>query len=797
LAWKEYLGRTIGFAKVMAEAPFSDGTLAFEIFNFNLNERGFLESRFRIMPLIPSQWANADDRTFQEAGGISSRPAVGTDTFEHTTQPGESQVLAMKYWKRDGEIPEFVWITPNGFFRLIPGSRNGEATHLRSNDSPATASTSSPVRVGYGYVEEKIFEERDWVSYVSSVRPQSNFLYPPQMEVIGNRVYFTYCDGGQAYVWDGDRIRELGYSIIPTAPQSIGPGAGEEWVNDGGFSDGGRIGSLNHTLVGTPKGKDPAITTGGIESGLWYYAVVFENTDGAYSATSSAGGRVEIQHHAVAAGSPWAKYGIQFLCRRFWVNSIPKGPEGTVARILLRTMNLRSLPSGVTGRPRYLQRIANNLSTEYMDDIPDGELGPEWEDRRSCPRGVYFIKTFSASLFLMRTEDHPSRVWWSEQGGFNGSTPESFISTHWRDVFPETGAITGSKPSLLGDRKIMLVFKENATHYVSGDYPHWTFGTVSTVAGCAGPSLAQAAPDGTLIWYGSGTFWKLDTDGRAVDIGAPIRSKLKKINKDYERFGVSWTDVRTKEMVFALPYKTSKLSNFQFVWDYENNGWRLRSDIKIRCVETMDDKVIVSGTWKGRYSSKDELGVETKSDTMWIYGRGYPNFYPGKDLESRYTTGWMSFSEFGPSFHDTHRAAEAVFIMEERSGKLSSVKTYADWNKDSPVSKDLEIANVHPENDNIAVYDGFYGYNSSIDVSNVSLAGVQDGSSLVQEPSYPYRARRTYTQRLTLDVPSCTTFQLEVSASTIYSPVSLVSIDAYGPKTTLPGSRSPSIYEGE
>jgi hypothetical protein len=57
MAWEEYLGKTIGFAKVMGDMPFSDGSLATEIMNYSLNPQGFLESKLRLMPLIPHAWS--------------------------------------------------------------------------------------------------------------------------------------------------------------------------------------------------------------------------------------------------------------------------------------------------------------------------------------------------------------------------------------------------------------------------------------------------------------------------------------------------------------------------------------------------------------------------------------------------------------------------------------------------------------------------------------------------------------------------------------------------------------------
>ena len=53
MSFPEYKGKNVGFAKVMAEVPVSDGTLAYEILNYTATEEGFLENKFRLMPLVP------------------------------------------------------------------------------------------------------------------------------------------------------------------------------------------------------------------------------------------------------------------------------------------------------------------------------------------------------------------------------------------------------------------------------------------------------------------------------------------------------------------------------------------------------------------------------------------------------------------------------------------------------------------------------------------------------------------------------------------------------------------------
>ena len=783
MSWPDYKGKTVGFAKVMGELPVSDGSLAYLIYNYTATNEGFLSNRLVNMPLIPKAWNPDSDFNY-------------SPVFEN--------VYGMKFIEMNGESPELLMLTASGVFRFSPSFRGpilqtprGSSEHYPYGDveledlagesfsfwvyvatageglRPQYLFQSKVIKKGIGFTENKN------VRTLVGITPQSTPMFPAQMETVGNRIYFTYCDGGGAYVWDGYRIREFGYTSPPSPPHVIGPASNRDsegdggWANGGGFSDGGRIGTLNYDLTGVKDGQ--VVTSGGIESGLWYYAVVFENEDGSYSQTSVRSSRVTIQFHVADPEADRTRWGLGFLRRRFWVNDIPKGPQGTVARILLRTMNLTSLPTGDAGELRFLHRIPNNNATEYMDDIPDSELGRVWEDRRSVPAGFYFMKFFGGSMFVMRTEDHPSRVWWSEQGTVTGSIPESFKENSWRDIFPETGPITGAYSSSINGQQTLLVFKENATHYISSSYEQpgtsgWSFGTLSTIAGCAGPNLCQSTPDGMVIWYGNGTFWMWgkETPG-VIDIGSTIRKRLSKINSDNERFGVSWITKENKEVVFCLPYKDSTVPDLQFVWDYRNRGWRLRKDVRATAVETVKGLTLIA--------NKPEEDDTVWSPNVLVYQKGSP-LQPiySSDMTSSYVSGWQSFSEFGPEFHSTQRTADSVFTLQEKTASSGQVRAYSDWNYDDAVNVE-NIRFINPE-----TY-------SQIPIWN-SVSENYDDSV--------YRLSRTYTHRVPLDIPSCTVFSVALNSTRTWmggSDHCLISIDAYGPISSNPTSRSPAQYE--
>ena len=718
--------RSIGLGKIIYEAPVSDGTFADEIMNFSRTDRGFLESGLRLMPLIPDEWSITSTQKASSSSG---------------SQPGAflSGVLAMKYIEMNGVSPELLIITNVGVFRFDPS--------LRADGS------SNP----------GLEEQYRWIgSTTTSVAPGGYTRFPPQMEAVGNRIYFTFCDGASAWVWDGMRIRPFGFSQRPASIDVEGParGGGDDGAapNGAGFTVRGRIGTVESMFFD----EEGISQVGGLDNGKWRYKVAFENTDGAISAASHTGGEASIR---LALGSAPDEEDNptmpEELRRRFLLRSLDVNNTEAVARYVLRTRNLLRLPVGDFGDYFVVHRIPNNSATEWIDDIPDGELIEPWE-YRSVVEPFYFMKFFSGSLFRMRSDGYPSRVWWSEQTGMFGPIPESSMESHWQDVYPSTGPITGGVVAPYASANVgstLLVFKENATHYLSGAYPTWAFGTLHSSAGCAGPNLVQAIPDGSVIWYGSGTFWRYTSDGKIEDIGAPLRKKLRKVNRSLARMGSSWIDRNYGEVVFVLPVEDDSQPKMQFVFDYEVGGWRRKNFMSIRCAEVLgvSGMVVVAG-------------VFDTTDSVFVLNRSYTGYSVSQPL-AEYITGWCAYDEFGPNVHRTTRTGDIVLTMEERGlrDQAPQVITYTEWDGDNAITTEI-IETSHPESIPIAYY-------------GTVPASAQYGDAA-------YRDRRPFSQRIATDIPSSSVFKVHVKT---YDELALSNIDAYGSRLAGAASRTPTL----
>jgi len=722
--FKDYAAKAIT-AKVMSEVPISDGDKAYRIINFDVDQQGFLNFNFRLMPLIPDEW--------------NPPPAV---VIGAPSPPSAfSGVIGFAQGLFDGGVrPELLFLTTSGVFRYTPWLRESGSSGNRG-------------------LEEQFTHVNRTTWTAKSVKPQDEQRFPPQSVQIGDRIYFNFGDGGTTWVWNGWKLRPFGFTAAPASPAVFGPSGDATDAASTGFSVQGRIGTLtSNQLLDTNPTTTVVKGSHGVKEGEWKYSVAFENEDGAYSQSSPLSNSVTLDAATTSTTSDSEVYR-----RAFWIKDIPLGPIGTVARILIRTPDIRNATiAGGDHRPRFLTRIPNNLSEEWIDSTPDGELGSPWDDREAVPIGTYLMESFAGSLFLMRTDSHPYRVWWSEQTSLFGSTPESFMRNHYLDVSPATGGITGSQAVLSssGDTAspTLLVFKEKGTHFIAGSYPDFKVGTLHKQAGCAGPSLVQSAPDGTVVWYGNGSFWGFVPEkGQIVDIGKPIKKRLSRINHRSARKGVSWVDPNAGELVFALPTDDSNVPDTQFIWDHRFTGWRVKEDLTVKAALPLIDSDII--LISGNYTSPDGKAI---GENVYAYGNSYTG-YSVSSPTAVYQSGWASMGEIGPTMHTLSNVNDLIVILKESCSGTATVSSYQDWDADNSIESGT-ISTAHPENDDIPYYDAA---NYDTDV---------------------YRELRTYSDRVALSIASASVFQVKIESS---NPISLLTLDVYGPMVAYPGGRTP------
>lgn len=615
----------VGSARIVGAFPVGDGTFLDTIHGFCRDDRGLLRAGFRAMPLIPDEWRG------------SSPPAAF-----------ENRITALIPWMRWGQVPELLILTDAGsanVWRYTPWTRD------------SGGSNPGLTEVQYAAIDGTF----------DSIEAGSAF-FPPTYAVIGGAVYWTFGDGGRIWQWDGEMAVPVGCYTTAAPPTVHGPQPGTS-ENSAGFSVRGRIGTTNGDWQ--TSAADGAITVGGLEDGEWRYFCVYEMADGSYSRTSVSSSPVRVQHQLADPADP---RGTAALTRRFRV-IVPSGPDDCRARILLRTRNLRRLGTD-SGLPRFLVRIPHNLPQfEYVDDLPDGELGYEWPNREAEPVGVRLLGSFDGSLWRLGSTATPARAWFSERS-LVGPVAGSIGPGHWLDIYPATGPITAfAVASLAADRGVptALVFKPAAVHFLAGSYPNYQVGTLHEGAGCAGPGGVRTCPDGSVIWFSavSRTFWRWTPNEGVVDVGASLRRILRRINVSQAAFMCSWVNAARGEVVFVLPIDDELGQSFQFIWDVVAGGWRTDQNMSIRCAAVFDtDGILVGGTLDG------------VANVLW-YGIGRGNYdLPAFTWELR--TAWTPAAG-GALLFAEQALGSLLYTGEDASATNASGYVYINWNAETPV----------------------------------------------------------------------------------------------------------------
>lgn len=608
--------------------PISDGSFDDEIHGFFRDSRGLLDSTLRMMPLIPSEYRS----------NPTGQPAALTEG-----------VIAIIPWLRFGDVPEILILTKGetqGVWRFTPWTR-------------ASGTTTPAITAVLGYTTRGSY----------NVKWSGKQVVPASGIPVINGVIFTFGDASGVWFWDGERVKPLGFSMIPDAPVAWGPQRSGTSPNGGGFTVRGRIGTTEGSWT-----TDASLTVGGIDEGEWRYARVLQTFEGGCSAPSAESGSVTTQ---AALANPDADPAddptpMEDLLRAFRVQ-ITQGPPDTARNILLRTANLKRLPEGDRGEMHFHSVIGHNAQDiDLIDTIPDGELGDVWDGHEAQPVGVYFLLEFDGCLWQCRTDGAPARMWHSERTA-NGPRYDSIPRGGYLDVLPSTGPITAALAvpwSGSSGPPVCLVFKETSVAYLTGGYPVYSVGTMHPGAGCAGHRLVQASPDGSIIWYGRGTFWRYRMDTGIKDIGDPLRRKLLKVNASQAVFGQSWVNPLRAEVVFVLPVDGLPQPTMQFVWDADLQTWLgTRSDLSITAAAfCFSDLLLIGGSYGG-------------TTTLFVYGRGYTGWTFTSPTWTL-ATGWRSPSE-GPDISKMHTLTDLLLVCEDRCDETATASIYTDWNGDT------------------------------------------------------------------------------------------------------------------
>lgn len=390
--------------------------------------------------------------------------------------------------------------------------------------------------------------------------------------------------------FDGDRLIPLGWDAVP--------GACTPWRPDVNFD---QYSTWQFYPIVDQDGRNLDIIYGlgrkaAGSSNVYRYKISFLSETGSESPIGQASQAVAWE---TAGGADFWDDKRQAV----HLESIPIGPDGTIARNIYRTLNLRD--SDTEDELYYhVGTIYNNVETNYTDYINDssiGALAPNPGDSIPFPSpNCRFAANFSSTLFIDGGLSQPTRIYYS-----NPIQPDSFAATNYFDVGTRAGGII---TALVPYYNQLLVFRERAIDIIrrneeTGDFYIRPFqegiGTKATngMAFIPNIGLVFLAQDGVWVIQGG-------MDGgsqiQITKISDPVDEIIEGINPDvlaraqaaYSKYWDEW------HVYFAIDGE--EVPNRGLVFHLDKKAWSIREGFPVGALTVDQNDWLIFGNHTGK-----------------------------------------------------------------------------------------------------------------------------------------------------------------------------------------------------
>ena len=508
---------------------------------------------------------------------------------------------------------------------------------------------------------------QSWTTLKSGLSNDAHPKFPDVFVTVAGKV--VWCNGiDNPLAYDGYVLLPLGYDRAPGSPTPLGPEDSGDPIyrNEGGYSHPGRIGTVGDAL----SGQD-----GSILAGAWYYYVQYEDFFGNLSPLSSPSSPAVLrtERTAVVAAETrttawkdigatpddlkWMSVVLDDLTRQFAVDGINVGPEGTVARHLYRTPDVRV--SAAT--PRFLCRIPDNVTKLYPDSVADAELqGPA---REPVPVPCFKVAcSHQGRLVIGNTLANPNMIMVSEPG-LSGT----FLKNAWA-YLGEGEEVTGTASF----QSQLLAFTSTSTYLLHvGPDSSVIAECLSSTIGCVAPASIRAAGWGALLWLGRDGVYQLQ-GGAFSRVSDPKFKSMRRSILELATTSTALWDQEAREWCIFIPQ--SGADSLRYCLTYDGKNFRERDyGVNFRALCTTKDhrNLILGG---GVVSDNPE------QTNLFILNRS-TSFYSAPARTYRYISQWMSLDPtrrrmFGLS-------TLYLGFLEKEAGSLT-VSIWGNGRRDTP-----------------------------------------------------------------------------------------------------------------
>jgi hypothetical protein len=240
----------------------------------------------------------------------------------------------------------------------------------------------------------------------------------------------------------------------------------------------------------------------------------------------------------------------------------------------------------------YLTSIDGRATVAYTDNISDGTLLEQriLEEHGDAPPVAYFCEPHKQRMWWLRTDDLPTRGYWSDPG-----EPESVYSENFLD-FSDSETVGDQITGALGNFEgLMVVFTEKALWTVSGtgaiigDLTDWTKTRTNAQTGSVSHRSAVRIPAGSKFTDQTGQFQTtavssiayftplgdirlFDGDNDLI-VSHPVRDTLRAFN--YAQRAKIWAmiDSENDQAIWFFPSGSSGEPDVAVAWNYRYGVW--------------------------------------------------------------------------------------------------------------------------------------------------------------------------------------------------------------------------------
>jgi hypothetical protein len=266
--------------------------------------------------------------------------------------------------------------------------------------------------------------------------------------------------------------------------------------------------------------------------------------------------------------------------RRFgiFVNDIPLGPKGCVARRIYRTKNQRlgNDSNAQEGVYYFVKQINDNSSEEFIDIVSDNALtNTAALSASSTIDSLYhFGATWNNRIWLAGGVTHPVKIVYSEAG-----LPEQFPVFNTFELGNGTG---GAITKLYSYYNNLLVFRESSIEVVRTNGVNFSISTVSPNIGTRASDTIQLVPEIGVVFLTNDGFYAISggLDGgstiNVTKISSEISNEVARISTASICRATSTYSTKEKEYWCHYPEKGSKIPTRGAVLHTDDATWSLR-----------------------------------------------------------------------------------------------------------------------------------------------------------------------------------------------------------------------------